>query len=208
MGNGTTLTTKMLGVSKTAFGVLFFSALGISAYDPEARIKEFPEFNVEVTDESENCTQKAAWGDTVEISHTGYYGEQKIDATTDQPLKVTLGSLTVLEGMELGMIDQCVGETRKVTIPGPLGFDREIYRRDPKRQPPVPMGESVAYEITLEKILPPPPAWQKALELATSGQFWRVAGVVILLVTMTWLVYSVLKPKPVKERKSSKAAKK
>jgi len=180
----------------------------VVAYDVEKRKEEFPEFEVETTTEAEECEKKAAWGDTVMISHKGFYGQQAIDATKEgEPLKVTIGSLLILEGMELGMVGQCVGETRKMTIPGPLAFDREIYRSDPKRQPPVPVGESVTYEVTLEEILP---AWHAYRDMMLSGRFWSVAGVLILLSTMGYLSYAVLNTtnKPKKDRKDKGKKKK
>jgi hypothetical protein len=202
-------TVTMAGHSVLGLMLVLAFAMVCHGYDPEARMKEFPDFMVETTVEADNCTQKAKWGDTVLISHTGYYGEQKIDQTKEgEPLRVVMGSMNVLEGMELGMIDQCVGETRKLSIPGPLGFDRDIYRRDPKRQPPVPVGEGVSYEVTIESIEPPPPEWLKYVEMATNPKFWSVFGVVALLLTLTYLVNSVLSGKAAKKDKKKDKKKK
>lgn len=51
----------------------------------------------------------------------------------NQPISFRLGSGQVIEGWDKGLIDMCVGEKRKLTIPPELGYgDRGIGPIPPK----------------------------------------------------------------------------
>jgi hypothetical protein len=108
--------------------------------------------------ETDDCPMRAQWGDYVEISHRGYYGDALIDSNGDGPgalplVVQRLGQGLIIDGMELGIAGMCVGATHSIGIPPHLAYDNPKKNFHSK---PVPVGASVRYEITLLKIGPRP----------------------------------------------------
>ena len=125
------------------------------------------------------CSDRAQWGDYVEISHRGYYGDTLIDSNgkgPDAPPLVVkkLGSGRIIHGMELGIVGMCLGSTHSITIPPHLAYDNPNKQFQNK---PVPNGATVRYEITLLKIGPRP----SILKALTNPLLWFITAVFILL---------------------------
>ncbi|KAA6390007.1 MAG: putative FK506-binding protein 2 [Streblomastix strix] len=74
----------------------------------------------------ETCTQRAHFGDKVEVHYDGYLESNgnKFDSSRDrgEPFKFVLGNHEVIRGWEEGINGMCVGEKRKLTIPPRFGY--------------------------------------------------------------------------------------
>ncbi|CCE86038.1 Piso0_005683 [Millerozyma farinosa CBS 7064] len=85
---------------------------------------------------SEKCTKKAKSGDLASVHYEGSLEDGTVFDSSfrrNQPISFRLGSGQVIEGWDKGLIDMCVGEKRKLTIPPELGYgDRGIGPIPPK----------------------------------------------------------------------------
>lgn len=86
--------------------------------------KEKEELKIEVVEKPEKCPQKTKVGDSLAMHYTGRLVDgKKFDSSHDrgQTFDFTLGKGMVIQGWEQGLLDMCVGEKRKLTIPPHLG---------------------------------------------------------------------------------------
>lgn len=86
--------------------------------------KEKEEVKIEVVEKPEKCPQKTKVGDSLAMHYTGRLADgKKFDSSHDrgQTFDFTLGKGQVIQGWEDGLLDMCVGEKRKLTIPPHLG---------------------------------------------------------------------------------------
>ncbi|PYI12644.1 hypothetical protein BO78DRAFT_331455 [Aspergillus sclerotiicarbonarius CBS 121057] len=100
---------------------------------------------IEVT-ESVSCTRKTKNGDNVAMHYRGTLASDgsEFDASYNrgQPLKFKLGSGRVIKGWDQGLVDMCIGEKRKLTIPPEYGYgDRGVG--------PIPGGATLVFETEL-----------------------------------------------------------
>lgn len=72
----------------------------------------------------EECLRKSKKGDTLEMHYTGKLanGEQFDSSIGRGPFKFTLGVGQVIKGWDQGLVNMCIGEKRKLTIPSHLGY--------------------------------------------------------------------------------------
>ncbi|XP_022122313.1 FK506-binding protein 2 isoform X2 [Pieris rapae] len=94
---------------------------GITLADPETVTK----LKVEVVSTPEGCTEKSKNGDMLTMHYTGTLDDgHKFDSSfdRDQPFTFQLGVGQVIKGWDEGLVDMCVGEKRKLTIPSSLGY--------------------------------------------------------------------------------------
>ncbi|XP_045531533.1 FK506-binding protein 2-like isoform X1 [Pieris brassicae] len=104
---------------RCVFAVLAIA--GITLADPEAVTK----LKVEVVSTPEGCTEKSKNGDMLTMHYTGTLDDgHKFDSSfdRDQPFTFQLGVGQVIKGWDEGLLDMCVGEKRKLTIPSSLGY--------------------------------------------------------------------------------------
>lgn len=83
------------------------------------------ELNIEVTKAVE-CTRKSKNGDKVSMMYKGTLlsdGSQ-FDSSYDSgsPFRFTIGRGQVIKGWDQGLLDMCIGEGRKLTIPPELAY--------------------------------------------------------------------------------------
>ncbi|ORY86167.1 hypothetical protein BCR37DRAFT_343805 [Protomyces lactucae-debilis] len=73
-----------------------------------------------------DCPRKTRSGDKVSMHYRGTLkdGGKQFDASYDrnQEFKFTLGAGQVIKGWDQGLLDMCIGEARKLTIPAELGY--------------------------------------------------------------------------------------
>ncbi|XP_047523806.1 FK506-binding protein 2 isoform X1 [Pieris napi] len=94
---------------------------GITLADTETVTK----LKVEVVSTPEGCTEKSKNGDMLTMHYTGTLDDgHKFDSSfdRDQPFTFQLGVGQVIKGWDEGLVDMCVGEKRKLTIPSSLGY--------------------------------------------------------------------------------------
>ncbi|KAL5286527.1 FKBP14 family protein [Megaselia abdita] len=90
-----------------------------------AAIVSCEELKVDVVSVPEVCDQKSKNGDTLTMHYTGKLTDgTTFDSTLnrDQPFTFQLGAGQVIKGWDQGLLDMCVGEKRKLTIPAELGY--------------------------------------------------------------------------------------
>ncbi|XP_072927060.1 peptidyl-prolyl cis-trans isomerase FKBP11 isoform X1 [Hemitrygon akajei] len=121
-------------MSRTVLLLLILGSLsGISRQDEKVQ-----ELKVEVLLKPEGCPEQSKSGDTVHIHYTGKLEDGTIfdNSLIRDPLVVELGKKQVIPGLEQGLLDMCVGEKRKLTIPSNLAYGKRGF-------PPSIPGDSV-----------------------------------------------------------------
>lgn len=108
----------------TFFIVLIITVLCTIYLHAVTAEKEKEEFKIEVVEKPEKCPQKTKVGDSLAMHYTGRLVDgKKFDSSHDrgQTFDFTLGKGMVIQGWDQGLLDMCVGEKRKLTIPPHLG---------------------------------------------------------------------------------------
>lgn len=97
------------------------------------------------------CERKTKKGDLLYFHHIGKLTTgQEFDNThknhNNEPLAFKLGAGHVIDGWERGLLDMCVGEKRKLTIPPSLGYAEKGYGET------IPANSTLISEIELVDI--------------------------------------------------------
>ena len=92
------------------------------------------------------CTRKTKSGDRLSMQYRGSLASDgsEFDSSykRNTPFQFTLGSGQVIKGWDQGLLDMCVGEQRKLTIPPNLGYgDRGMG--------PIPAGSTLIFDVEL-----------------------------------------------------------
>ncbi|XP_038642484.1 peptidyl-prolyl cis-trans isomerase FKBP11-like isoform X2 [Scyliorhinus canicula] len=118
-----------------------------------------------------------------------------------EPLVVELGRKQVIPGLEQGLLDMCVGEKRKLTVPPNLGYGRRGF-------PPSIPGDSVLLFETELVTLVKSTYWKKLMDnMIPIACFLLVPGLLCLIGYYLYLKANVPKisKRKFKEEKKSKA---
>jgi len=90
---------------------------------------------VEVLYVPKNCKRKSAKGDLLVVHYTGWLAKsgKKFDTTVDvrrryAPFEFVVGTGYVIKGWDLGLMDMCPGEKRRLTVPSVLGYGKKGLR--------------------------------------------------------------------------------
>ncbi|KAF7237735.1 Peptidyl-prolyl cis-trans isomerase FKBP14 [Varanus komodoensis] len=99
-------------------------ALATGALIPE------PEVKIEVLYKPFICKRKAKLGDMMLVHYEGFLGNGTLFHSTHkhnngQPTWFTLGIKEVIQGWDKGLMQMCVTEKRKLTIPPSLAYGKE-----------------------------------------------------------------------------------
>ncbi|KAK5659294.1 hypothetical protein OQA88_1387 [Cercophora sp. LCS_1] len=92
------------------------------------------------------CERKTQKGDKINVHYLGTLqtNGQKFDSSYDRnsPFSFKLGGGQVIKGWDEGLLDMCIGEKRKLTIPPNFGYgDRSVG--------PIPAGSTLIFETEL-----------------------------------------------------------
>jgi len=92
------------------------------------------------------CTRKTARGDKIDVHYRGTLRDtgKEFDASYNRgsPLSFEVGAGRVIKGWDEGLLDMCIGEKRRLTIPPELGYgDRSMG--------PIPSGSTLIFETEL-----------------------------------------------------------
>ncbi|XP_046389421.1 FK506-binding protein 2 [Ischnura elegans] len=113
------------------------------------------ELKIEVLTVPDGCDQKTKNGDMLTMHYTGTLQDgTKFDSShdRDQPFTFQLGVGQVIKGWDQGLLDMCVGESRRLVIPPSLGYgDRGAGNVIPK-------GATLTFEVELLNIGDTPPS--------------------------------------------------
>ncbi|VDK42769.1 unnamed protein product [Anisakis simplex] len=102
----------------------------------------------------ERCTIKSQEGDVIDQFYklTDKNGKEIGSNFGKKPYVFTLGKGQVIKGMDRAMMNMCIGEKRKVTIPGALGFGSTGRERDA-----IEADQTLYYTVQLIDIFRPVP---------------------------------------------------
>lgn len=83
----------------------------------------------------DHCDSMAEEGDKITVEYSGFLESGVMFDTTSLaergPLNFTLGTNTVIPGLERGILGMCLGEKRKLVIPSHLAYGNQGYRTIP-----------------------------------------------------------------------------
>ncbi|KAL8878120.1 MAG: hypothetical protein Q9192_008517 [Flavoplaca navasiana] len=93
-----------------------------------------------------SCTRKTQRGDNIEVHYRGTLQSDGSEFDTSykrgQPLAFEVGKGMVIKGWDEGLLDMCIGDKRKLTIPPEFGYgDRAMG--------PIPAGSTLIFETEL-----------------------------------------------------------
>ncbi|XP_004205890.1 peptidyl-prolyl cis-trans isomerase FKBP2 isoform X1 [Hydra vulgaris] len=93
----------------------------------------------------ENCNRRSTKGDVLKMHYTGKLEDGTVFDSSEgrDPLSFTLGAGQVIKGWDQGLLNMCVGEKRKLSIPSHLGYGE---RGSP---PKIPGGATLIFEVEL-----------------------------------------------------------
>ncbi|XP_026151595.1 peptidyl-prolyl cis-trans isomerase FKBP7 [Mastacembelus armatus] len=109
------------------------------------------EVKIEFLFKPEQCTQKSKKGDLLNVHYDGFLakdGSQFYCSRSDKaghPQWLVLGVGQVIKGLDIGMMDMCPGEKRKITVPPALAFGE-------KGKDPVPPNATVVFEVEVYSV--------------------------------------------------------
>ncbi|XP_003708038.1 peptidyl-prolyl cis-trans isomerase Fkb14 isoform X2 [Megachile rotundata] len=112
-------------------------------------------FKVEKLYVPEVCDAKSKIGDQLTMHYTGTLLDgTKFDSSLDrdQPFTFQLGVGQVIKGWDQGLVDMCVGEKRKLTIPPELGYGEKGAGNV------IPGGATLLFDVELINISDSPPS--------------------------------------------------
>ncbi|XP_023212112.1 FK506-binding protein 2-like [Centruroides sculpturatus] len=98
---------------------LIFSLLYLSV------ISEDSELEIDVLHKPTECERSTKRGDMLSMHYKGTLDDGRVfDSSHDrsEPFKFQLGVGQVIKGWDQGLIDMCIGEKRRLTIPPHLGY--------------------------------------------------------------------------------------
>ncbi|KAL1432801.1 hypothetical protein MTO96_013003 [Rhipicephalus appendiculatus] len=112
------------------------------------------ELKVEVVKSSDSCSRKSKKGDILSMHYTGTLVDGKeFDSSRQrgEPFRFQIGLGQVIKGWDQGLLDMCVGDKRKLTVPPSLGYG------DAGAGDRIPPGATLVFETELTKIEDGPP---------------------------------------------------
>ncbi|GAB5358937.1 hypothetical protein AAMO2058_000501700 [Amorphochlora amoebiformis] len=163
--------------------------------------EELDDVTIETLMKPYKCSDKVQVGDTIRIRHDGFWQGSKIDSD-DGPLEIRVGARHVLEGMERGLVGQCIDEVRLVTIPPQLAYDHPEMNFGAGRKP-VPEGSTVAYRMKVVYIAPRPGSFaylMAPVQEFLEGHYITLCCIVIGFGLWYYQSYTAEKAQKVKKR--------
>src|SRR4051794_472933 len=92
-------------------------------------LSENNELVIETIKKVVDCKYRSRLGDTLTWHYTGKLVDGTVfDSSVGRsPYWATLGAGQIIRGVDEGMLDMCVGEIRKLTVPPHMGYGDEGY---------------------------------------------------------------------------------
>lgn len=133
---------------------------------------EEKDVKIEVLQKSDKCDRSAQKGDLLSLHYKGTLEDgTEFDSSynRNEPFQFQLGIGQVIKGWDKGLINMCVGEKRKLTIPPHLGYG------DTGAGESIPPKSTLIFEVELVKIEdgPPPVNVFKEIDANSDNQLSR-----------------------------------
>jgi len=112
------------------------------------------EVKIEVMHKPVDCEEKTKNGQMLTMHYKGTFEDGKqFDSSHDrnQPFTFQIGVGQVVKGWDKGLLDMCVGEKRRLTVPPSLGYGEQGAGEV------IPPGSTLIFETELLKIETAPP---------------------------------------------------
>ncbi|XP_061774542.1 peptidyl-prolyl cis-trans isomerase FKBP7 [Nerophis ophidion] len=109
------------------------------------------EVKIQVLQRAAPCERKSKKGDLMNVHYDGFLAEDgsqfycSRSDKTGHPQWFVLGVGQVIKGLDIGMMDMCPGEKRKITVPPALAYGV-------KGKGPVPPNATVVFEVELYSV--------------------------------------------------------
>jgi FK506-binding protein 2 len=125
--------------------VLLWSAIALAKLE-----KDLPAdapLRIGVLHRPETCTMRSQAGDRLHMHYAGRLldGTEFDHSRGRDPFEFQLGAGHVIKGWDRGLMDMCIGEKRKLTVPSGLGYGEAGAGA-------IPSGATLIFEVELIKI--------------------------------------------------------
>ncbi|XP_060265668.1 peptidyl-prolyl cis-trans isomerase FKBP7 isoform X4 [Ovis aries] len=113
--------------------IVFFYVWGIFTAQGQKAEESTEEVKIEVLHRPENCSKTSKKGDLLNAHYDGFLAKDgsKFYCSRTQneghPKWFVLGVGQVIKGLDIGMMDMCPGEKRKLIIPPSFAYGKEGY---------------------------------------------------------------------------------
>jgi FK506-binding protein 14 len=124
------------------------------------------EVKIEVLHKPDDCEEKSKNGQMLTMHYKGTFEDGKqFDSSHDrnQPFTFQIGVGQVVKGWDKGLLDMCVGEKRRLTVPPSLGYGEQGAGEV------IPPGATLVFETELLKIETAPPVVNVFKEIDADG---------------------------------------
>jgi len=116
----------------------------------------YNEYFVQILQKIPNCKRKTKMDDDIQIHYRAMNlaNKKEFDNSyyNNVPVKVKLGIKQFMKGWDIGLIDMCEGEVRRLTIPYRAAKQGEILSYPYSPHPHITTGDTLSFEIKLIKI--------------------------------------------------------
>ncbi|XP_052491839.1 peptidyl-prolyl cis-trans isomerase FKBP7 isoform X1 [Budorcas taxicolor] len=130
--------------------IVFFYVWGIFTAQGQKAEESTEEVKIEVLHRPENCSKTSKKGDLLNAHYDGFLAKDgsKFYCSRTQneghPKWFVLGVGQVIKGLDIGMMDMCPGEKRKLIIPPSFAYGKEGYAEGK-----IPPDATLIFEIEL-----------------------------------------------------------
>ncbi|OWF36626.1 FK506-binding protein 2-like [Mizuhopecten yessoensis] len=139
----------MMALRKLLAALIIVVVTAIALAEDEGNKRgDLPEVEIEVlvAPTEADCTRKSKAKDVLKVHYDGFLQDgTPFDSSRSNganPMFVQLGSKTIIKGWDIGLVDMCIGEKRRLTVPPRFAYGSQA-RGD------VPAKSTVIFEVEL-----------------------------------------------------------
>ena len=127
--------------------ILFLAVSSVLAGKLTENLPPNAPLRIGVIARAESCTRKSQSGDRLSMHYTGTLvdGTEFDSSIGRSPFEFVLGKGQVIKGWDQGLVNMCVGEKRRLTIPSNLGYGSSGSGK-------IPGGATLLFDVELLNI--------------------------------------------------------